>query len=81
MMNLLDMSKGFGSSTYQIGSSTEQVSGGSIFFRVSVSQGEGSSPDEPGYFFAIDGIGFDFGDVNRLHVEGVSEDEFNVFFF
>lgn len=79
VVNHLDVGEGFGSTTNKERPTAEQVTGGSMFFGVGVSDWEIATPHQPSDFFAIDGVGLGFSTVDSLHVQGVTEDEGDFF--
>ena len=72
---------GFSSPADEVGSSAEQVAGGSPGLRVSVGDSEVSTAEEVRQFFGINFIVFDFAAVDRFKVQRVAQDEGNSFSF
>ena len=54
MVDDLDMGQRFGPEPDQVGSSSQQVAGGTEFLRISESGGEVSSTQKVGKFFGVD---------------------------
>ena len=77
MVDDLNMGQRFGSSPDQVGSSSQQVAGGTKFLRVSESGGEVSSTQKVSKFFRVEFVVFDFAAVDGFEVKCVTKDEWD----
>jgi hypothetical protein len=80
-IGVLDVSEEIGSFACEVVTTAQEIPCGAHGSRVDVGLGEHSGPQQPGDLTGIDSVVFDLGAVDRFHVEGMTEDEGDVFAF
>ncbi len=61
-------------------SATEQIPGGAHLSGIDIGHGDVASPQKGCDLFGVDFVVFAFSSVDSLHVEGMTQDERNLFF-
>src|SRR4030042_2123059 len=79
VIRVLDMSNEFSPFSGKVVSSSEQVSGRAHFRRIDISHRDHSSPEENSNLMGVDLIVFGFATMDCFHIEGVTQDKWNVF--
>jgi len=74
-VGVLDVGEQFGPFAHEVVSAAEEVAGGAHFSGVDIGYGQGTSAEEGGDFMGVDFVVFAFAAVDRLHVEGMAQDE------
>jgi hypothetical protein len=78
-IGILDVGEKIGSFACEVVTTPEEIPCGAHGGGIDVSLGQHSGPKEPGDLTGIDSVVFDLGAVDRFHVEGMTEDEGDVF--
>ena len=78
---ILNVSKKLGSFVHEMVAAAEQIPGSSHSGGINVSLGQHAAPQQDGNFVGIDFVVFGFAAVDGFHVEGMSENERDFFFF
>lgn len=77
----LNVAEGFGSSSHEKRSATQQIASGPQVFGVNEAERKVSAAQQHGDLFGIDRVVLGFSAVNGLHVKGVAESKRQILFF
>jgi hypothetical protein len=79
-IGVLDVTKEFGAFSYEMISTTEEVSRRSHRLGIDIGHGDHVPAKESGDFVGVDAIVFGLSAMDRFHIEGVTEDEGDLLF-
>ena len=78
-MSVLDVAIELGPFSHEMIAPPQQIPGGPHSCRIDIGHGNHASPQQNGDFVGIDPVIFGFTAVDGFHVEGMSQDKWNIF--